>query len=95
MYTQSIYAVFLALHIHIWSASAETLCYNPDGIVPSGPYTPCNSTAEGVHSACCAVGDPCSITGYCYGRAGFLYRGGCTDQTWTSERCCPQCRDCM
>ena len=60
MYTQSIYALFLALYIHLWSSSAQTLCYNPDGTVPSTPYTPCNSTAEGVHSACCTLGDVCS-----------------------------------
>lgn len=93
MYIPSIYVSLLALSIHIWSASPETLCYYPDGTVPLLPYMPCNSTAEGVHSACCAQGDPCSKTGYCYGNAGFLYRGGCTDQTWASEQCCPHCRD--
>ena len=76
MYTQSIYAFFLALYIHIWSANAETLCYNPDGNVPSPPYFPCNSIAEGVHSACCYTGDACSTLGYCFNFGGFIYRGG-------------------
>ena len=96
MYTQSLYVFFLVAYIHIWSASTETLCYYPNGSVPlmNDPYMPCNPTAEGVHSACCAVDDLCSKTGYCFGNAGFLYRGSCTDPTWASEQCCPACRDC-
>ena len=67
-------------------------CYNPDQSVPIRPYSPCD-TVSGVHSACCAPGDPCTANGYCFGSAGYLYRGGCTDITWQSPNCCPKCRD--
>lgn len=66
-------------------------CYYPDGSVPT-TYVPCNSTADGADSACCSVGDLCSIRGYCHGNVGFMYRGGCTDRTWTSPNCAAQCK---
>ena len=71
---------------------ADQSCYNPDGIVPWKPYYPCN-TASNVHSACCGPGDQCTENGYCFGSAGFVYRGGCTDNTWQSPNCAQQCRD--
>jgi len=54
---------------------------------------PCNTTASGVHSACCGLGDPCTKNGYCFGGSGVMYRGACTDPSWLSDQCCPQCRD--
>ena len=70
---------------------ADKSCYNPDQAIPSRPYYPCN-TASGVHSACCGFGDQCTEQGYCFGSAGYLYRGGCTDITWESPNCAQQCK---
>lgn len=67
-------------------------CYNPDQTVPSNPYYPCN-TASGVDSACCGFGDQCTENGYCFGSAGYIYRGGCTDITWQSANCAHHCKD--
>ena len=66
------------------------LCYNPDQIAQS--YVPCDTTS-GEHSACCASGDQCTVNGYCFGSAGYMYRGGCTDINWQSPNCAPRCRD--
>ena len=75
------------------SVSADSTCYWPDGnTVPVHfNYTPCIQTATGVDSACCASGDPCSPNGYCFGSAGYVYRGGCTDINWDADGCCPSC----
>lgn len=69
-------------------------CYFPDGSLADSNYQACNATASGAaHSACCAQGDACSTTGYCFGSAGFPYRGACTDQSWNAKECCPGCKD--
>lgn len=84
-------AVVYIVYLFIVS-SIEGTCYYPDKSVVTG-YQPCNATvADGVYSACCAEGDGCSTSGYCLGGSGFAYRGGCTDENWTSESCCPSCR---
>src|SRR5579862_5078379 len=74
---------------------AASVCYFPDHntVAPSG-YGPCNSTADGEFSACCDLGNSaCSTTGYCYGSAGYMYRGACTDKTWNSPACPGTCSD--
>ena len=71
---------------------ADKSCYYPDQTLPLEPYYPCN-TASGVHSACCASGDQCTEHGYCFGSAGYIYRGGCTDITWQSANCAHKCGD--
>ena len=68
-------------------------CYYPDQSIPAVPYIPCSGTATGVHNACCASGDQCTEKGFCFGSAGYVYRGGCTDITWQSPNCAQQCRD--
>ena len=77
------------------SISADSTCYWPNGsAVPDHfTYTPCNQTVTGVDSACCGSGDPCSPNGYCFGSAGYVYRGGCTDINWDTDACCPSCRN--
>ena len=72
---------------------SDAACYNPDQSIPKSPYRVCNTTS-GEHSACCGPGDPCTVNGYYFGSAGYMYRGGCTDITWQSPNCCPGCRDC-
>ncbi len=72
-------------------------CYWPDESIVSDQegdnYTPCNSTANGVDSACCDKDDVCSSSGYCLGRSGYMYRGACTDPSWNAEACSQECKD--
>ena len=70
-------------------------CFYPDGIKPNssdGDYVPCSSNDE-TPSACCKTGDGCSTSGLCHGSSGFMYRGACTDSTWTAPECAQQCRN--
>ncbi|KAF8864679.1 hypothetical protein BDZ45DRAFT_669452 [Acephala macrosclerotiorum] len=41
---------------------------------------------------CCAVDDACTTRGWCLGSAGYVYRGGCTDNSWTSSACQQLCK---
>ena len=68
-------------------------CFYPDGTIPTDSnYVPCGPQ-DGPHSACCASGDGCSSTGYCFGSAGYMYRGGCTDKNWTAPECARHCKN--
>ena len=71
------------------SIIADRTCYWPDdSVIPNSfDHTPCKSTAAGGDSACCSSAEPCSANGYCFGTAGFVHRGGCTDIN------CPSCRN--
>lgn len=81
----------LATLIHFCSATA--ICYYPNGDIAS-TYRPCNDTADGSPSACCELSSSaCSLTGYCYGNAGVMYRGGCTDSTFNAVECPQKCKD--
>ena len=65
----------------------------PDGsVVQEEHYLRCRPE-YGPHSACCAAGDGCSATGLCFGNAGFMYRGACTDQAWTAQECPQHCQN--
>ena len=68
-------------------------CYWPNQAILDKPYLPCSGMASDVHSACCASGDQCTENGYCFGSAGYVYRGGCTDITWQSPNCAQECRE--
>ena len=68
-------------------------CYFPDQSIAGQPYLPCSGTTSDGYSPCCASGDQCTEHGYCFGNAGYIYRGGCTDITWQSPNCAQQCRD--
>ncbi len=65
-------------------------CFYPNGSVEAN-YVPCDPE-NGPHSACCAIGDGCSTTGLCYGNAGYMYRGGCTDPNWAAPACAQHCQ---
>ena len=86
----SIFFIFL----YHKSTIAYRTCYWPDGSIILDPnnYLPCNLTATDNHSACCDSRDPCTVNGYCFGSAGYVYRGGCTDINWDADECCPNCR---
>ena len=43
--------------------------------------------SSGIASPCCAPGDGCTATGFCYGADNSLYRGSCTDPSWKSYTC--------
>ena len=80
---------------------STAICYLPDkSIANSGDtvYHPCNATAvdNGEGSACCdlrsSIGSSiCLTSGFCFGADSYVYRGGCTDQTWKSPNCPSQC----
>lgn len=80
-------------------------CYLPDkSIAKSGDtaYHPCNATAadNGDGSACCQLSSStgssiCLTSGFCFGADSYVYRGGCTDQSWNSPNCPSQCLDGM
>ena len=78
---------------------ATATCYLPDGnMAKTGDtiYEVCNATAadSGEGSACCAVNSSvCLTSGYCFGSDSYVYRGGCTDQSWRSLNCPSQCLD--
>ena len=69
-------------------------CYHPDGSQAMYENTadahiadiPCNASDPG-GSACCIPGDACTTTGLCVGHAGWYYRGGCTDASWSTNAC--------
>ncbi|KAH6664824.1 hypothetical protein B0J14DRAFT_237526 [Halenospora varia] len=76
------------------STSAYLQCFYPDGSEASDSiYVPC--TAE-TYSSCCipSEGDVCQPSGLCYWPSGsYLFRGACTDQTWTSSNCPKVCME--
>ena len=54
-------------------------------------YQPCNLTAG---SACCQLATSvCTTDGYCKGNEYYMYRGGCTDQSWHSINCAAEYLD--
>lgn len=69
-------------------------CYYPDGSIPQDyVWEPCSGA---LYSSCCvpSEGDVCQENGLCYypdvsndGGFGTLYRGTCTDRTWTDAAC--------
>lgn len=72
---------------------AAASCYYPDGSSEPG-HVPCNQTISG-ESACCDPLDSCSVSGFCLGRSGFVYRGSCTDPTYNSGNCANQFDACV
>ena len=65
-------------------------CFFPDGTVAS-LYKPCGGPTK----SCCFYSDPnhhdpCYSNGYCYSWwYGSLYRGACTDSSWSASSACP------
>ena len=82
----------------IWLIRAwpgDSTCYYPNGdIAPN--YKPCSSTEDGSISVCCELSTSvCTTKGLCFGSDGYMYRGGCTDQSWKSESCPSVCANGM
>ena len=79
----------------ILSLATARDCFVPNGTIHylygRKAYVPCGPD-DGTHTGCCAPLDGCSTTGLCFGSAGYMYRGGCTDATWTSENCAQHCQ---
>ena len=83
-------ACFLFSPWSIVSASSD-ICYFPDGSpIASTTYTPCFPTANNTH--CCDENDTCLSNGLCLVKWDTSFNtGGCTDSTWNSVECFPQC----
>lgn len=80
--------------ICITKALQNNTCYFPDGSVAVDEeidYVQCKETSAGGFTHCCTPYNICTVGGYCVGNAGFFYRGGCTDKTWTSNLCPALC----
>ncbi|KAF2136575.1 uncharacterized protein K452DRAFT_128594 [Aplosporella prunicola CBS 121167] len=68
-------------------------CYSPSGDIAED-WQPCNATTNGQASACCDLRNSvCTTTGLCFGGAGHIYRGGCTDRHWSAPECTNHCLD--
>ncbi|KUJ12612.1 uncharacterized protein LY89DRAFT_210876 [Mollisia scopiformis] len=70
-------------------------CWFPDGQTNgasgSPEFVPCNPSAA--QSACCAVGETCVGNNLCLSGNGLMYRGGCTDKTFSNGACPSLCTD--
>lgn len=73
--------------------SSSAVCFWPNGKqVTQYNYQPCNAGADPAHAACCDLRTSvCTENGYCIGNANYVYRGGCTDSTWSSSSCAQKC----
>jgi hypothetical protein len=80
---------FLVLVLLTAALAQQQHCYMPDGSI-ADDIAPCNSTIA--LSACCDPRDSCTESGFCLGASGWIYRSGCTDQSWSSSVCPSQCR---
>jgi hypothetical protein len=88
----SIPIIFLTFFLDSVFSATERQCYWPDGTGLDSPpvWVACNATAD--VSVCCAENDACTTNGWCLGSSGYVYRGGCTDPSWTSSVCQQQCK---
>lgn len=78
----------------IASVNAAATCWYPDNKTSEPTHVPCNQTIS-TASACCDPNDSCSVSGFCLGASGFVYRGSCTDQSWGSANCPNQFEQCL
>ena len=82
-----LFIFFLIFSSRSW---VYAVCYYPDGSIAYN-YQTCNPESDNA-SACCELSTSvCTENGYCFGSAGVLYRGGCTDRKWPSPNCAQQC----
>lgn len=75
---------------------AQQVCYYPDG-TEATDHTPCNGSASNTPtdaSSCChdISNSYCQDNNLCTWN-GAMYRGACTDKTWTSPNCPQQCTE--
>lgn len=76
--------------------TAASTCYYPDGSVANGlqPCINATNTDSDSHAGCCDLSTSvCTTTGYCFADTGYLYRGGCTDQSWDDPSCAAKCQN--
>ncbi|KAF6843609.1 hypothetical protein CMUS01_01936 [Colletotrichum musicola] len=91
----------VAFGLMTFAATQETTCYAPNGdIADNETYVPCKKLGifqVGIYSSCCALAgrhetrQTCLASGLCEDFSGQLYRGFCTDRTWTSKACTSLC----
>ncbi|KAF2500112.1 hypothetical protein BU16DRAFT_556595 [Lophium mytilinum] len=66
-----------------------SVCFFPNNFTTGDDqptkFVPCDPSAP--VSACCAVGEACTVSGLCYSGLGSIYRGACTDRNWGDS--CP------
>lgn len=75
---------------------AQQVCYYPDG-TEATDHTPCNASASNTPtdaSSCChdTSNSYCQDNNLCTWN-GAMYRGACTDKSWTSPSCPQQCTE--
>ncbi|KAK6500525.1 hypothetical protein TWF481_010868 [Arthrobotrys musiformis] len=83
--------LLLSITVLPYLITAQRACYFPDGTRASD-HMACSPEAEedeDTHSACCSVVDnvACLSSKLCINQNGFVYRGSCTDRTWTDKSC--------
>ncbi|TVY86343.1 hypothetical protein LAWI1_G008486 [Lachnellula willkommii] len=78
----------------IASVNATATCWYPDNKTSEPTHVPCNQTTS-TASACCDPNDSCSVSGFCLGQSGWIYRGSCTDQSWDSANCPNKFEQCL
>ncbi|TVY33134.1 hypothetical protein LSUB1_G007303 [Lachnellula subtilissima] len=76
------------------AVNATATCWYPDNKTSEPTHVPCNQTIS-TASACCDPNDSCSVSGFCLGQSGWIYRGSCTDQSWDSGNCPNQFEQCL
>ena len=84
-----LYSLYLFC-FHLLFAAAQTNLFI-DGKVADG--VPCLDNAGDTPTPCCGPDSTCLTNGLCFDGLT-LYRGSCTDQSWTSDQCTKLCMDC-
>lgn len=74
-------------------AQTARQCYWIDGTTVTSTgndnYIPCYDSGD---SHCCAIGEACLTNGLCFSAdGGGVYRSGCTDPTFTTDKCKAYC----
>jgi len=92
MLKNSLLVSTIALVVQFSDISAFEQCYYPDGSIPTDYVWEACTGAE--YSSCCipSEGDICQDNGLCWfpptgNLTGNLFRGTCTDRTWTDPAC--------
>lgn len=93
----SVFTLTLSLILLSPLLLAQQVCYYPDG-TEATDHTPCNGSASNTPtdaSSCChdISNSYCQDNNLCTWN-GAMYRGACTDKTWTSPNCPQQCTEC-
>lgn len=85
---ESIYTPYNSVFMLPHYFSVQATCYWPDGSTVTqtqGNYVPCNDSGN---STCCLETESCLTNGLCFGGyLEFIYRGACTDRSWSTPAC--------